>query len=67
VLREAIRGLAGRVERLTGPKRLALLRAFDRLVPAIEPRPASEVLAEIRAVRTARRCGGRRAEPAARR
>jgi len=38
-----------------------MLKTFDRLLPAIPPRPASEVDAELRALRAARRRGRRAA------
>ncbi len=64
VVREAVAEYAARAGRLSDAERATLLRAFDRLVPAIPSRPASEVDAEIRQVRAARRRGGRRHHPA---
>ena len=60
VVREAIRDYAERAGKLSEDERLRLLRAFDELVPRIRRRPAVAVAAEIRAVRDARRRGGRR-------
>jgi hypothetical protein len=61
VVREAVQEYAARIGRLTERERLQLLAEFDTLVPRIPPRPAGEVDREIKAVRTARRQGGRRA------
>lgn len=60
VVREAVAEYADRIGRLSERERLDLLRTFDRVVPSIGARPASEVDAEIRQIRTARRRGGRR-------
>jgi hypothetical protein len=60
VVREAIADYAARLGRLSERERLELLRSFDRLVPAIPRRPATEVDAELAEVRAARRAGGRR-------
>lgn len=59
VVREAIEAYANQLGRLTAEERLRLLEAFDARVPAIPARPRSEVAAEQRAVRRARRQGGR--------
>ena len=59
VVRDAIREYSDRVGRLGEEERLRMLRVFDEVVPAIPSRPAAEVDAEIRAVRAARRGGGR--------
>lgn len=59
VVREAIADYHERIGRLSEIERQILLSAFDRLVPAIPRRPASEVKREIAALRTARRAGGR--------
>ncbi len=59
IVREAISEYAERIGRLSDAERRHLLQAFDRLVPAIPPRPTREIAAEIRAVRAARRAGGR--------
>lgn len=60
VVREAIEAYAATIGRLSDPERRRLLHAFDTRVPAIPPRPAREVAAEIRETRKARRQGGRR-------
>jgi hypothetical protein len=60
VVRLAIRDYADRIGRLSEPERLRLLEVFDELVPKIPARPAAEVDRELRAVRSARRRGGRR-------
>jgi hypothetical protein len=60
VVREAIRDYDGRVGRLSEPERLRLLRVFDEVAPAIPARSARAVDAELRALRRARRAGGRR-------
>lgn len=59
VVREAVAEYAARVGRLSDAERLALLRTFDRLVPALPARPTREVDAELRDLRSARRHGGR--------
>ncbi len=60
VVREAVAEYAARAGRLSDAERAALLRAFDRLVPTLPPRPARAVDEEIRQLRAARRRGGRR-------
>lgn len=64
IVRDAIRDYADRVGRLSEQERVRLLQAFDTLVPAIPARPVRHVQAELRAVRRARRAGGRRASSA---
>ena len=59
VVREAIRDYSERVGRLSEHERLRLLAVFDEVVPKIPSRPVRAVEAEIRAVRAARRKGGR--------
>jgi hypothetical protein len=59
VVRDAVRDYASRIGRLSEDERRRLLHAFDTLVPMISPRPVREVVAEIEAVRTDRRSGGR--------
>jgi hypothetical protein len=61
VVREAVAEYAAHVGRLSEAERVAMLRIFDRLLPGIPGRPASAVDAELRALRAARRRGGRRA------
>lgn len=60
VVREAIKDYAARVGRLSEEERVRLLKVFDTVVPAIPFRPAARVDAELRAIRAARRAGGRR-------
>jgi hypothetical protein len=60
VVRLAIRDYADRIGRLSETERLRMLEVFDELVPKIPVRPEGDVDREIRAVRTARRRGGRR-------
>ena len=60
VVREAVTEYADRIGRLSDGERLALLRTFDRLVPALPSRPTGAVDAEIRRLRADRRRGGRR-------
>jgi predicted transcriptional regulator len=63
VVREAVAEYAANAGRLSDAERRAMLETFDRLVPAIPPRPAREVEAELREIRAARRRGGRRRTP----
>jgi len=60
VVREAVRDYAARVGRLSEQERLRLLRVFDDVTAALPVRPARAVDAELRALRRARRLGGRR-------
>ena len=60
VVREAIAEYAARVGRLSEDERAELLRAFDRLLPAVPRKAAAAVDAELRELRAARRRGGRR-------
>ena len=60
VVREAVADYAVRAGRLSDAERAALLRVFDRLVPAIPRRSAARVDAELRSLRASRRAGGRR-------
>jgi hypothetical protein len=60
VVREAIAEYAARVGRLSEDERAELLRAFDRLLPAVPRKAAAAVDAELRELREARRRGGRR-------
>ena len=60
VVREAIHEYSDRIGRLSERERLRMLEAFDELVPAIPARPQADVARELRAIRQARRGGGRR-------
>jgi len=59
VVREAIADYGARIGRLSDAERAAMLRTFDRLLPAVPGKPAAAVDAELRAIRAARRRGGR--------
>lgn len=60
VVRQAIADYHERIGRLSGRERLRLLRTFDRVVPRIPQRDASDVEAELKQIRDARRAAGRR-------
>lgn len=60
VVREAILEYYDRIGRLSERERLSLLRTFDVVVPRIPSRDAGEVERELKALRRARRSGGRR-------
>ena len=60
VVREAVADYAARADRLSERERLHVLGVLDRLRGAKPTRAAAAVDAEIRAVRAARRQGGRR-------
>jgi Ribbon-helix-helix protein, copG family len=60
VVREAILEYYDRIGRLSERERLSLLRTFDEVVPRIPARDAREVERELKALRRARRSGGRR-------
>jgi hypothetical protein len=62
VVREAIAEYGARSDRLSAEEQRRLLAAFDTLVPKIPSRPAREVDAELKALRQARRSGGRASE-----
>ncbi len=59
VVREAIAEYGARLGRLSEHERVAMLRTFDRVVAEPASRPATEVDAELRTLRAARRRGGR--------
>lgn len=59
VVREAIHEFYDRIGRLSERERLSLLRTFDEMVPRIPSRDVREVERELKAVRQARRLGGR--------
>jgi hypothetical protein len=60
IVREAILEFHDRLGRLSERERIAMLRAFDELVPKIPARPAAAVDRELAELRKARRTGGRR-------
>lgn len=59
VVREAIRQFYEGIGRLSERERLNMLRTFDDVVPRIPTRGAREVTRELKALRQARRSGGR--------
>jgi len=60
IVREAIRDYGERIGKLSERERLQMLEVFDEMVPRIPPRPLAEVERELKAIRLARRGGGRR-------
>jgi hypothetical protein len=60
VVREAVADYAARAGRLSEAERREMLRAIDRLLPQVPGRPDRDTDRELRAIRTARRGGGRR-------
>ena len=60
VVREAIAEFSERIGRLSERERLNLLRTFDEVVPRIPGRDVRQVDQELKAIRLARRSGGRR-------
>ena len=60
IVREAIAEYAARVDRLSERERLHLLDALAGIAAARPTRPGRAVDAELRALRAARRHGGRR-------
>ena len=60
VIREAVHDYYQRIGRLSERERIQMLRTFDEMVPRIPSRPAREVDRELKAIRQARRSGGRR-------
>jgi predicted transcriptional regulator len=63
VVREAIQDYASRADRLSDEERRRLLKACDRMTARPKRRTQAEVNAEIAAIRSTRRSGGRRARP----
>ena len=61
VVREAILEFYEKIGRLSERERLSMLRVFDELVPRIPSRDVREAERELKALRQARRSGGRRA------
>lgn len=60
VVREAVADYVARTDRLSERERLDLLRVLDDLADARPTRGARAVDDELKAIRTARRSGGRR-------
>lgn len=60
VVREAVHEYYERIGRLSESERLRMLRVFDDMVARIPAKPAREVDRELKAIRQARRSGGRR-------
>jgi len=60
VVRDAVADYAARTDRLSERERQHLMGVLERLRGAKPTRPATGVDAELRAIRTARRVGGRR-------
>ena len=60
VVREAVADYAARSDRLSETERARALRVLERLQDATTTRAAADVDAELKALRTARRAGGRR-------
>lgn len=60
VVRDAVADYAARTDRLSERERQQMLGVLERLRDAQPTRPAQKVDAELKAVRAARRAGGRR-------
>jgi len=60
IVREASRGYADRIGKLSEKERVRMLRIFDEMLPKVPERPVEEVEAELAEIRRARRGGGRR-------
>ena len=60
VVREAVNDYADRIGRLSEAERIRMLTALDTIVSRKPTRPAADVDHELRAIRAARRSGGRR-------
>ena len=64
VVRDAVADFAARTDRLSERERQHRLGVLEALRDVKATRPAAEVDAELRAIRSARRAGGRRHRPA---
>jgi len=64
VVRDAVEEYAARADRLNERERVHALAILERLHQAKPSRPASAVDRELKAIRDARRSGGRRHGPA---
>ncbi len=60
VVREAIHDYHARIGKLSEQERLRMLRILDRMMARPPSRSQAEVNKELRAIRQARRAGGRR-------
>jgi hypothetical protein len=60
VVREAVGEYSANLGRLSEEERERMLKVFDEVVANLPTRPREEVEAELRAIREARRGGGRR-------
>lgn len=60
IVREAVGEYAQRIGKLSEQERLRLLRVFDTIMARPPSRPVAEVDAELKAIRAARKHGGRR-------
>ena len=60
IVRDAVEDYAARADRLSEAERVHLLELLDVIAGTPSERPAKAVDAEIRAIRAARRRGGRR-------
>ena len=60
VVREAVSEYHERIGRMSGRERLEKLRLLDALLPLIPSRGRGAVQRELKAIREARRSGGRR-------
>jgi predicted DNA-binding protein len=63
VVREAIQDYHERMGKLSEQERLRMLRTLDEIMARPPSRPQAEVAQELRAIREARRRGGRRSRP----
>lgn len=64
IVREAVAEYAAHAGSLSDQERRLALRVLERLRQEAPTRPTAEVDRELRAIRTARRTGGRRHQPA---
>ena len=60
IVREAVAEYSARAGRLTEGERRKMLQVVDRMIEQPATRPQRDVTSELRAVRKARRQGGRR-------
>jgi len=64
VVRDAVADYAARTDRLSERERQQLMGVLERLRDARPTRPAAAVDDELKAIRAARRAGGRKQRPA---